>query len=74
MAEIPAGREACSGSGSAGYYERRRPGQTLLYQIIEQHDLVFSAPLVDEVLPHEPMRQWVLSVLFAIRFLFAADR
>ncbi len=74
MSGISASREACSGSGSAGYYERHRPDQTLLYQIIEQHDLVFSAPLVDEVLPHQPMRQWVLSVLFAIRFLFAADR
>jgi hypothetical protein len=32
-----------------------------------------AALLVDEVLPHEPMRQWVLSVPFAIRFLFAAN-
>jgi hypothetical protein len=27
--------------------------------------------LVDEVLPHQPMRQWVLSVPFPLRFLFA---
>ena len=27
--------------------------------------------LVDEVLPHRPMRQWVLSVPFPLRFLFA---
>ena len=27
---------------------------------------------VDEVLPHEPMRQWVLSMPFALRFLFAS--
>ena len=27
--------------------------------------------LVDEVLPREPMRQWVLSVPFALRYLFA---
>ena len=31
-----------------------------------------AALLVDEVLPEQPMRQWVLSVPFAIRFLFAA--
>lgn len=141
MAGIPAGRDACSVAGSAGYYQRRRPDQTLLYQIIEQHSPVFSALmaergralprhvqrefedylrcgrlehgflrvrcdschaehlvafscckrrgfcpscgarrmvesaalLVDEVLPHQPMRQWVLSVPFAIRFLFASS-
>jgi len=27
--------------------------------------------LVEEVLPREPLRQWVLSVLFALRFLLA---
>lgn len=140
MAGIPAGRDACAVADSAGYYERHRPDQTLLYQIIEQHYPVFSALmaeqgrelpryvqrefedylrcgrlehgflrvrcerchdeklvafsckrrgfcpscgarrmvesaalLVDEVLPHEPVRQWVLSVPFAIRFLFAAN-
>ena len=30
-----------------------------------------AALLVDEVLPHQPMRQWVLSVPFPLRFLFA---
>ena len=140
MSGISASREACSGSDSAGYYERHRPDQTLLYQIIEQHYPVFSALmaeqgrelpgyvqrefedylkcgrlehgflrvrcetchaerlvafsckrrgfcpscgarrmaesaalLVDEVLPHEPMRQWVLSVPFPLRFLFASQ-
>ena len=29
-----------------------------------------AALLVDEILPHEPMRQWVLSVPFPLRFLF----
>ncbi len=29
--------------------------------------------LVDEVLPHVPMRQWVLSVPFPLRFLFASQ-
>ena len=28
------------------------------------------ALLVDEVLPHEPMRQWVLSFPYQLRFLF----
>ncbi len=31
-----------------------------------------AALLVDEVLPHEPIRQWVLSFLFLLRFLFAS--
>ena len=30
-----------------------------------------AALLVDEVLPHEPMRQWVLSFPYPLRFLFA---
>ena len=30
-----------------------------------------AALLVDEVLPRQPMRQWVLSVPFALRYLFA---
>ena len=33
-----------------------------------------AALLVDEVLPREPMRQWALSVPFALRYLFATDR
>ena len=32
-----------------------------------------AALLVDEVLPRDPMRQWVLSVPFALRYLFATD-
>ena len=32
-----------------------------------------AALLVGEVLPREPMRQWVLSVPFALRYLFATD-
>lgn len=31
-----------------------------------------AALLVDEVLSHAPMRQWVLSFPFQLRFLFAA--
>ncbi len=30
-----------------------------------------AALLVDEILPQQPMRQWVLSVPFQFRFLFA---
>jgi len=30
-----------------------------------------AALLVDQVLPHQPMRQWVLSFPFPLRFLFA---
>ena len=29
-----------------------------------------AALLVDDVLPHEPIRQWVLSFSFQLRFLF----
>ena len=32
-----------------------------------------AALLVDEVLPHKPMRQWVLSVPFPLRFLLAGE-
>jgi hypothetical protein len=32
-----------------------------------------AALLVDNVLPHQPMRQWVLSVPFPLRFLFASN-
>ena len=32
-----------------------------------------AALLVDEVLPREPLRQWVLSVPFALRFRFASQ-
>jgi hypothetical protein len=32
-----------------------------------------AALLVDEILPHPPMRQWVLSVPFPLRFLFASN-
>jgi hypothetical protein len=32
-----------------------------------------AALLVDDVLPEAPMRQWVLSVPYALRFLFASD-
>ncbi len=31
-----------------------------------------SALLVDEVFPHQPVRQWVLSFPFQLRFLFAS--
>jgi hypothetical protein len=31
-----------------------------------------AALLVDEVLPNKPIRQWVLTVLFPLHFLFAA--
>jgi len=32
-----------------------------------------AALLVDEVLPHKPVRQWVLSVPYQLRFLFASQ-
>jgi hypothetical protein len=32
-----------------------------------------AALLVDDILPHQPMRQWVLSVPFPLRFLFASN-
>jgi ribosomal protein S27E len=138
MLPLPAGREASLDAG-AFVYERHRPEQTLLYQIIEQHYpdflsameaqgrplpgyvqnefdaflqcgrleqgflrlrcedckhehlIAFSckrrgfcprcgarrmvesaALLVDDVFPREPIRQWVLSFPFQLRFLFAS--
>ena len=32
-----------------------------------------AALLVNEILPHQPMRQWVLTVPFPLRFLFASQ-
>jgi len=32
-----------------------------------------AALLVDEVLPRQPLRQWVLNVPFPLRFLFATE-
>ena len=32
-----------------------------------------AALLVDDILPHQPMRQWVLSFPFPLRFLFASN-
>jgi len=32
-----------------------------------------AALLVDDILSHQPMRQWVLSVPFSLRFLFARN-
>lgn len=127
------------GDRSAGRYQRHRPEQTLLYQLVEQHYPVFidcmagqgrplpdyvqrefedylrcgrlehgflrvrcescraehlvafsckrrgfcpscgarrmaesAALLVDEVFPEQPVRQWVLSFPFPLRFLFAS--
>ena len=34
--------------------------------------LTVQPALVDEILPHQPMRQWVLSAPFPLRFLFAS--
>ena len=34
---------------------------------------VSAAQLVDEILPQQPLRQWVLSVPFQLRFLFASQ-
>ena len=48
MAGIPAVTDAGSVSGEAGYYERHRPEQTLLYQIIEQHYPVFAALMAEQ--------------------------
>ena len=48
MAGIPAGTDAGSISGEAEYYERHRPEQTLLYQIIDQHYPVFSALMAEQ--------------------------
>ena len=58
---------------------RHRPAATLLYQLVERHYPAFRAlrteagrPLPEyEVLPARPLRQWVLSLPYALRFLLA---
>jgi ribosomal protein S27E len=137
MVPLSAGMDASVG---APVYERHRPEQTLLYQLVEQHYPAFvtqlavegkvlpdyvheefeaylksgrlehgflrvqcdschaeqlvafsckrrgfcpscgarrmaesAALLLDEVLPHRPMRQWVLSVPHPLRYLFASQ-
>jgi hypothetical protein len=52
MLPLQAGREASSGVG-AFFYERHRPEQTLLYQIIEQHypDFLSAMEVQDRPLP-----------------------
>jgi hypothetical protein len=52
MLPLQAGREASSGVG-AFFYERHRPEQSLLYQIIEQHypDFLSAMEVQDRPLP-----------------------
>jgi hypothetical protein len=60
-----------------------RPRHLCILHVITQRILVADgqfelwcaesvALLVDDVLPHEPIRQWVLSFPFQLRFLFAS--
>lgn len=56
-------------------YERREPEHTLLYKVVKEYYPRYLSHLADEgrELPHKPMRQWVLSVPFPLRFLFASQ-
>ena len=47
MLPLPAGREASSGVGAARY-ERHRPEQTLLYQLVQEYYPAFKAHLVEQ--------------------------
>ncbi len=66
--------------GTCATYERRRPEETVLYQLVAEHLESFlaqveaetAAHLVDEVIPQVPVRQWVLSFPIPLRFLLAA--
>ncbi len=86
MLPASAGRESSSG-GSAPPYVRHRPERTVLYQIVDEYYPAFkgfcpscgarrmaesAALLVDEAFPEQPVRQWVLSVPYPLRFLFAS--
>ena len=61
-----------------GRYQSHRPEQTLLYQIVDEYYPAFAALMAEQgkELPgyvqreFEPMRQWVLSFPFQLRFLF----
>ena len=51
-----------------------------LERLIQARELAFleafehtAALLADEVLPRKPLRQWVMSLPFALRFLLATD-
>ena len=50
MAYRPAGREASPGHG-VHRYERHRPEQTLLYQLVERHYPAFVAQLATQGTP-----------------------
>ena len=50
MAYRPAGREASPAQG-VHHYERHRPEQTLLYQLVEQHYPAFVAQLATQGTP-----------------------
>ena len=50
MAYRPAGRKARPGQG-VQHYERHRPAQTLLYQLVEQHYPGFVAELTTQRTP-----------------------
>ena len=59
MRQLPAGVQATSGSGISGY-ERHRPEQTLLYQLIDEYYPAFVAQLAAEgrVLPGYVQREF----------------
>ena len=47
MLQLPAGRDANQDGGSVEY-ERHRPEQTLLYQVVEEYHPAFEAQLAAE--------------------------
>lgn len=74
--------------GAPVHYESYRPEPTTLYRLVQQHAQSFfaqseeaagarrmsqtAAHLVDHVIPHVPLRQWVLSLAILLRLPLAA--
>ncbi len=60
MAVLAAGKDAKAGAARAARYARRRPEQTLLYQIVQTHYPAFLAELAarDRTLPAYVQREF----------------
>ncbi len=62
----------CPESARSDGYERRRPEETLLYQLVQQHWPRFLERA--DVFPEVPIRQWVCSLPWRLRYALGYDR
>jgi hypothetical protein len=61
------------GNSHVRFLGEPRSVMALAYPTTPRRMVDSAALLVDEILPHQPMRQWVLTVPFPLRFLFASQ-